>query len=347
MTTINETYFATDPTDLGGTGIDGALDEVLAWAQVCADKTGRSVIVHWSNGSDSEPYKVVFPAKKVSYPSVEELDTGTWSEHSGRSVSLYLCPADECDDGQARIKAFHRVGPSGTPEPAYHGRWRHLVDYGPQVVGESVLDALEAREDEWLELAAQYEGSQWDGGNHVGTWSDAERWCDSYEAADSRAALVDEFARYQDGSEVVREHAQNWEELAQYVRVDPERAYAATDAELEELAREVASELEDLTEGAVSGLLEAVLDLVTPARTRRHCQCGEITGHRCDWIGPADEVVTVEWMPPAHRDSHNTARNSGRWPANGALRLTVSDECAELLEEAEGEYSEWLSVVGE
>lgn len=61
------------------------------------------------------------------------------------------------------------------------------------------------------------------------------------------------------------------------------------------------------------------------------CECGRVTGHRCDWQGEVGELVTIEWMPIGLRASHAAAGNSGRWPHNGADRLRVSRECADSL----------------
>lgn len=70
------------------------------------------------------------------------------------------------------------------------------------------------------------------------------------------------------------------------------------------------------------------------------CACGKITGSPCDWTGPRDETVLVEWMPRYLRASHEAARNSGYYPANGAARLRVSAECADEVLEVEGEWAE-------
>jgi hypothetical protein len=60
-----------------------------------------------------------------------------------------------------------------------------------------------------------------------------------------------------------------------------------------------------------------------------HCGCGEITGVRCDWYGPASGMVVVDYMPEYLRSTHESGGNSGVWPLNGALRLALSHGCAE------------------
>lgn len=62
-----------------------------------------------------------------------------------------------------------------------------------------------------------------------------------------------------------------------------------------------------------------------------HCACGAVTGERCTWHGPATQMVVVETMPECVRASHEAAGNRGRWPDNGALRIAVQHECADLL----------------
>lgn len=42
-----------------------------------------------------------------------------------------------------------------------------------------------------------------------------------------------------------------------------------------------------------------------------------------------DNLVLLERMPEHYRDSHRAARNWGRYPANGAIRVVVSTEWAE------------------
>lgn len=59
------------------------------------------------------------------------------------------------------------------------------------------------------------------------------------------------------------------------------------------------------------------------------CESGEATGEACSSVAN----TTIEWMPEHLRESHRAAGNSGQYPANGALRLHVCDECAAALAE--------------
>lgn len=70
------------------------------------------------------------------------------------------------------------------------------------------------------------------------------------------------------------------------------------------------------------------------------CACGEVTGEACDWRGPTDETVLVEFMPRYLRASHEAARNSGVWPHNGAKRLHMYRECADLIVRTEDGWAE-------
>jgi len=70
------------------------------------------------------------------------------------------------------------------------------------------------------------------------------------------------------------------------------------------------------------------------------CGCGEWSGVRCEWSGPQDQMVTVEWMPKEHRASHVAAGNRGIWPHNGSSRVLVSRECAQSIVEHDGEWAE-------
>jgi hypothetical protein len=69
------------------------------------------------------------------------------------------------------------------------------------------------------------------------------------------------------------------------------------------------------------------------------CECGQVTGSRCEGIELRDEMVSIEWMPEWLRGSHEAAGNHGRYPANGALRLLVTEACAASIEESDGEWT--------
>lgn len=84
---------------------------------------------------------------------------------------------------------------------------------------------------------------------------------------------------------------------------------------------------------------DAALEAIGMAR----CECGEWMGERCNWSGPREEMVLVEWMPNYLRASHEAAGNRGSYPHNGSVRVLVEKSCAENILQHD---SEWTSVVG-
>jgi hypothetical protein len=74
------------------------------------------------------------------------------------------------------------------------------------------------------------------------------------------------------------------------------------------------------------------------------CECGEVFGERCQSDDlELSETVTIEWMPPHLRSSHEAAGNAGTYPSNGAVRLRCNPECAERI--IEGEDEKWAFIV--
>lgn len=78
-----------------------------------------------------------------------------------------------------------------------------------------------------------------------------------------------------------------------------------------------------------------------------HCECGEWSGERCEWEGPRNSTVVVEWMPVHLRASHMAAGgNSGIYPQNGAQRLRVHHECADRILKDDSEWSDLVEGEG-
>jgi len=69
------------------------------------------------------------------------------------------------------------------------------------------------------------------------------------------------------------------------------------------------------------------------------CECGQWSGEPCDDVAPADTMVTIEVTPLWQRDSHAEAGNRGTYPANGALRIRVTCECAAWIIEADPNWA--------
>lgn len=70
------------------------------------------------------------------------------------------------------------------------------------------------------------------------------------------------------------------------------------------------------------------------------CECGEITGERCNWTGPVKETVVVYWMPYYLRESHLAAGNSGCYPHNGSKRLRLELACYLRLMQCDSQWTE-------
>ena len=76
------------------------------------------------------------------------------------------------------------------------------------------------------------------------------------------------------------------------------------------------------------------------------CECGEVTGERCAWVGPRTDTVAVRWLPEALRGSHQAAGRSGVYGIGGdggAETLRLERGCAESLATSEGD---WMEVLG-
>lgn len=93
---------------------------------------------------------------------------------SGANNSVYLIPAEEADHGVPQVFVWGNVG-SGVPERAWHHRWLCVCGVSATAVEASVQDVLRAHEDELLALATEYQGAEWNGSNHVGSWGGEDR----------------------------------------------------------------------------------------------------------------------------------------------------------------------------
>jgi hypothetical protein len=66
------------------------------------------------------------------------------------------------------------------------------------------------------------------------------------------------------------------------------------------------------------------------------CECGALTGERCQWTGPLSDTESIEYMPEHLILSHVAAgydsiAAAGVYPHNGAQRICVERSCAERL----------------
>lgn len=89
----------------------------------------------------------------------------------GTTTALYLIPSEESRSGDIEICLWCCVGP-GQPMYAYHGRWLYLGSPGTECVPESLIERLSQYEDKFREIDEAYQGTEWDGHNHIGKWDD-------------------------------------------------------------------------------------------------------------------------------------------------------------------------------
>ena len=111
---------------------------------------------------------------------------------SGTRVSLYLDP-------EKRLVYSCGIVGSGTPEPAWNRRHLDLGHVGKDVVSESLEEWLRGQEATLAALCDCYEGTEWDGHNHVGQWS--EEASELEEAFDCALAEAEDIAHYWDAVE--------------------------------------------------------------------------------------------------------------------------------------------------
>jgi len=105
-------------------------------------------------------------------PAPEALSIGDCStlDVSGARNALYAIPGLERDDGIPHVFVWSVVG-SGQPAPAYHGRWLCLGSVSQRAVAPEIERVVRDHEGEILSALETYQGTRWDGHNHVGTWA--------------------------------------------------------------------------------------------------------------------------------------------------------------------------------
>lgn len=224
-------------------------------------------------------------------------DIGGWPTCSGASVSLYLVPAEEAADGIPRVYSFGRVG-SGTPMLAWNRRHLGLGS----VDAESLEKWILARADELVELSDAYQGSEWDGNNHVGRWGFPSD-------EDPSQHFSDELDRALQGGEI----GTYWD-AGDWLSPAGTSAYLDRISGPEDIERVAAEEVEEARNG---GALIRQED--TEAYLRRLIE----------------GKVLVETMPDHLRASHRAAGNWGVYPHNGAVRRYVDEDEAEEIVEAD------------
>jgi hypothetical protein len=98
--------------------------------------------------------------------SIAELDGRSYEYPiSGYQIELYLDPETP------EVYLFEHVG-AGVPMAAWHRRHRWVCSIPDHAIPASVVEVLETYVGHLVALVEAYEGSEWDGSNYVGRWSD-------------------------------------------------------------------------------------------------------------------------------------------------------------------------------
>lgn len=127
-------------------------------------------------------------ARQTLIDSIEALKDEDFSVGSGFKTDIYLDPEAE--------KIYTFVGSNSQPMTAYHRIDRRIVTANSSAIPASVYSAIKSLEDNLDLLIDQYEGSEWNGNNHVGQWSES--------AEDTLESIWDqqlEIASYWDASD--------------------------------------------------------------------------------------------------------------------------------------------------
>lgn len=186
----------------------------------------------------------------IDIPEADELDTGHHDLHSGYKKALYLAPAEETDDGRPEIRIHTGVGNVGTPMPAFHSRWAPVISYGPMVVGSSVVEFLESIADQLVELSEKYEGSEWDGSNHVGSWNETrdEMLSRTQEWNEAKSSHLE---KYWDAGDYFGPAGEGWPELCEEADINP--AVIFQGQHVEDVAEQIAERIEPHLDHEVRG----------------------------------------------------------------------------------------------
>ncbi len=183
---------------------------------------------------------------KLTVPTADELDTGDWPDDYRRD--LYLIPASEADGDLPEVTTHGGVGNIGQPMMSFHHRWAGIGGYGASVQGQGILEILCGLEDELVAVSDAYLGSEWDGSNHIGQWSDDGRDYDGpcAELCEAWSRAVDHgLPSYWDAGDWFGPAGDGWGELCEAYGVDPHRALGTDEeraAAVEDLRRAIRKE---------------------------------------------------------------------------------------------------------
>lgn len=79
-------------------------------------------------------------------------------------TDIYLDPETE------KLYTFTNTG--GVPRTVFHGIDQHILSVSPKVIPQSVVDALLYVESLLESVLKGWEGTEWNGNNHIGLWSE-------------------------------------------------------------------------------------------------------------------------------------------------------------------------------
>ena len=97
--------------------------------------------------------------------SIESLKDEDYSVCSGFRTDIYLDP----EEG----KVYTFVGSNSHPRSAHNNIDRHVLRVDDGAIAESVYDAVKSIESNLNDLLDLYNGSEWNGSNHIGQWDES------------------------------------------------------------------------------------------------------------------------------------------------------------------------------
>lgn len=127
--------------------------------------------------------KTAIESLHTSIEAIKDHDfSGQWS------TDIYLDPVAQT--------VYTFLDTNCTPATAYHNIDRRILSVSPNAIASSVYDWLSNVEDTLASLVGEYEGSEWDGNNDKGKWTEAGE-----ELLDYLNQLPREIASYWDAGE--------------------------------------------------------------------------------------------------------------------------------------------------
>ena len=91
---------------------------------------------------------------------------------SGSNNTVYLIPA-LTNETSPQVFVWSCIG-SAQPEPAFNNRWYGVCSVPRTAVPSEVEKVLRSHEELLIEINSFYDGSEWDGHNHRGSWADPD-----------------------------------------------------------------------------------------------------------------------------------------------------------------------------